>query len=109
MYGLEAYSTDQVGHLDSGVATFGRSYAASPDELIEQLKADPAIAAADTLLLTIPNQLWHQSSVQQSRNKGGIGVTRNGVNITNMLLFPRTSKSTLKIKSDNSSSLSIFL
>ena len=56
MYGLEAYSTDQVGHLDSGVATFGRSYAASPDELIEQLKADPAIAAADTLLLTIPNQ-----------------------------------------------------
>ena len=43
MYGLEAYSTDQVGHLDSGVATFDRSYAATPDELTEQLKVDPAI------------------------------------------------------------------
>ena len=63
MYGLEAYSTDQVGHLDSGVATFGRSYAASPDELIEQLKADPAIAAADTLLLTIPNQLGFKENL----------------------------------------------
>ena len=57
MYGLEAYSSDQVGRLDMGTATFGRSYAATPDVLIEQLKADPAIAAADTLLLTIPNQL----------------------------------------------------
>lgn len=63
MYGLEAYSTDQVGRLDSGIATFGRSYAASPDELIEQLKADPAIAAADTLLLTIPNQLGFEENL----------------------------------------------
>lgn len=63
MYGLEAYSTDQVGHLNSGVATFDRSYAASPDELIEQLKADPAIVAADTLLLTIPNQLGFKENL----------------------------------------------
>jgi hypothetical protein len=33
------------------------SYAAEPDALIEQLKADEAIAEADTLLLTVPNQL----------------------------------------------------
>jgi alkanesulfonate monooxygenase SsuD/methylene tetrahydromethanopterin reductase-like flavin-dependent oxidoreductase (luciferase family) len=38
-------------------AIFGRSYAAEPDVLIEQLKQDEAIAAADTLLLTVPNQL----------------------------------------------------
>ena len=38
-------------------AIFGRSYAAEPDALIEQLKQDEAIAAADTLLLTVPNQL----------------------------------------------------
>ena len=38
-------------------AIFGRSYAAEPDELIEQLRRDEAIAAADTLLLTVPNQL----------------------------------------------------
>ena len=38
-------------------AIFGRSYAAEPDELVRELKADEAIQAADTLLLTIPNQL----------------------------------------------------
>ncbi|MER9659301.1 LLM class flavin-dependent oxidoreductase [Mesorhizobium sp. M0159] len=38
-------------------AVFGRSYAAEPDVLIEQLKGDEAIAEADTLLLTVPNQL----------------------------------------------------
>jgi hypothetical protein len=36
---------------------FGRSYAAEPDKLIEQLKQDEAIAAADALLLAVPNQL----------------------------------------------------
>ena len=38
-------------------AIFGRSYAAEPDVLIAQLKTDEAIAEADTLLLTVPNQL----------------------------------------------------
>ncbi len=32
-------------------------YAAEPDVLIEQLKKDEAIVEADTLLLTVPNQL----------------------------------------------------
>jgi len=36
-------------------AIFGRSYAAEPEILIEQLRKDEAIAEADTLLLTIPN------------------------------------------------------
>ena len=38
-------------------AIFGRSYAAEPDVLVKQLAEDEAIAAADTLLLTVPNQL----------------------------------------------------
>ncbi len=38
-------------------AIFGRSYAAEPDILIEQLAKDEAVAEADTLLLTVPNQL----------------------------------------------------
>ena len=38
-------------------AIFGRSYAAEPDVLVEQLAEDEAIAEADTLLLTVPNQL----------------------------------------------------
>ena len=49
---------DQIGYIDGNTrAIFGRSYAAEPDALIEQLKQDEAIAEADTLLLTVPNQL----------------------------------------------------
>jgi len=48
---------DQFGVIDDYRAVFGRSYAAEPDKLIEQLAEDEAIAAADTVLLTIPNQL----------------------------------------------------
>jgi alkanesulfonate monooxygenase SsuD/methylene tetrahydromethanopterin reductase-like flavin-dependent oxidoreductase (luciferase family) len=51
-------SEDQVGFLsEKERAIFGRSYAAEPDVLIAQLKGDEAIAEADTLLLTVPNQL----------------------------------------------------
>ncbi len=49
--------SDHVGIIDDMRAVFGRSYAAEPDRLIEQLRADEAIAEADTLLLTVPNQL----------------------------------------------------
>jgi alkanesulfonate monooxygenase SsuD/methylene tetrahydromethanopterin reductase-like flavin-dependent oxidoreductase (luciferase family) len=49
---------DQFGYIDGPKrAVFGRSYAAEPEVLIEQLRGDEAIAEADTLLLTIPNQL----------------------------------------------------
>jgi alkanesulfonate monooxygenase SsuD/methylene tetrahydromethanopterin reductase-like flavin-dependent oxidoreductase (luciferase family) len=48
---------DQVGQIDDMRAIFGRSYAAEPDALVEQLRGDEAIAEADTVLLTVPNQL----------------------------------------------------
>ena len=58
MYFGQDESQDQVGFLsETERAIFGRSYAAEPDALIEQLKGDEAIAEADTLLLTVPNQL----------------------------------------------------
>ncbi|MCK5890896.1 MAG: LLM class flavin-dependent oxidoreductase [Aeromicrobium sp.] len=50
-------SSDQVGYIDGGVARFGKTYAAEPDRLIEELREDSAVDAADTLLLTVPNQL----------------------------------------------------
>lgn len=56
-FGLESASRDQVGWLDGGQARFGKTYAAEPDRLIADLAKDEAIAAADTLLLTVPNQL----------------------------------------------------
>jgi alkanesulfonate monooxygenase SsuD/methylene tetrahydromethanopterin reductase-like flavin-dependent oxidoreductase (luciferase family) len=49
---------DQIGYIDATTrAIFGRSYAAEPDVLVKELAADEAIAAADTLLLTVPNTL----------------------------------------------------
>ena len=57
LWGDGAESSDQMGVIDGFTSTFGRTYAAEPDRLIEQLRADPAIEAADTLMLTIPNQL----------------------------------------------------
>jgi alkanesulfonate monooxygenase SsuD/methylene tetrahydromethanopterin reductase-like flavin-dependent oxidoreductase (luciferase family) len=49
---------DQIGLIDENTrAIFGRSYAAEPDVLVKELAEDQAIAEADTLLLTVPNQL----------------------------------------------------
>src|SRR6202041_216187 len=57
-FGRGSQEEDKIGFLDEDTrAIFGRSYAAEPDILIEQLRKDEAIAEADTLLLTIPNQL----------------------------------------------------
>ena len=57
-FGGSRQETDQIGYLDETTrAVFGRTYAAEPEALVSQLAEDTAIAAADTLLLTIPNQL----------------------------------------------------
>ncbi len=53
----ETASTDQVGVLDGGQARFGKTYAGEPEQLVKELADDEAVAAADTLLLTVPNQL----------------------------------------------------
>lgn len=46
--------SDQVGMIDGYRSTFGKTYAAEPDVLIDQLRADAAVMSADTLMLTIP-------------------------------------------------------
>ncbi len=57
-FGDDGESRDQIGLIDANTrAIFGRSYAAEPDVLAAQLAEDEAIAEADTLLLTVPNQL----------------------------------------------------
>ncbi|MFH9089840.1 LLM class flavin-dependent oxidoreductase [Streptomyces sp. NPDC017673] len=57
-FGQERASKDQIGYIDPTTrSVFGRSYAAEPDVLVKQLAQDEAVAAADTLLLTVPNQL----------------------------------------------------
>src|SRR5580700_5897846 len=57
-FGRGGQEEDKIGFLDENTrAIFGRGYAAEPDVLIEELRKDEAIAEADTLLLTVPNQL----------------------------------------------------
>jgi alkanesulfonate monooxygenase SsuD/methylene tetrahydromethanopterin reductase-like flavin-dependent oxidoreductase (luciferase family) len=58
-FGLSALreARDQVGALDGALARFGRSYIGEPDVIAAELAADAAVQAADTLLVTVPNQL----------------------------------------------------
>ena len=57
-FGRGGDDDDQIGFLDPQTqAIFGRGYTAEPEMLIEQLKKDEAINEADTLLVTVPNQL----------------------------------------------------
>jgi alkanesulfonate monooxygenase SsuD/methylene tetrahydromethanopterin reductase-like flavin-dependent oxidoreductase (luciferase family) len=57
-------SQDQVGYLDGGLARFGKSYVGEPDVIAAELAADAAVMAADTLLLTVPNQLGVEYNAQ---------------------------------------------
>ena len=57
-FGRGGKEEDSIGFIDEKTrAIFGRSYAAEPEMLVRQLAEDEAIAEADTLLLTVPNQL----------------------------------------------------
>ncbi|MCO5967731.1 LLM class flavin-dependent oxidoreductase [Actinoallomurus soli] len=56
-FGRTADDRDRVGILNGAISRFGRSYIGEPDVIAKELAADAAVAAADTLLLTIPNQL----------------------------------------------------
>ncbi|MFD4421313.1 LLM class flavin-dependent oxidoreductase [Agromyces sp. NPDC058484] len=48
---------DQVGFLDGGLARFGKSYIGEPEAIAAELAEDAAVAASDTLIVTVPNQL----------------------------------------------------
>jgi alkanesulfonate monooxygenase SsuD/methylene tetrahydromethanopterin reductase-like flavin-dependent oxidoreductase (luciferase family) len=57
LFGRRPGSSDQVGLLEGVVARFGRTYTGEPDVIAQELAGDAAVQAADTLLLTVPNQL----------------------------------------------------
>lgn len=59
---------DQIGVIDDFRSTFGRTYAGEPNQLIEELKQDRAIEAADTLMLTIPSQMGVEANLQILEN-----------------------------------------
>jgi alkanesulfonate monooxygenase SsuD/methylene tetrahydromethanopterin reductase-like flavin-dependent oxidoreductase (luciferase family) len=55
--GRAADGNDQLGQLEGTTARFGRSYTGEPDVIAAELAKDPAVQMADTVLLTVPNQL----------------------------------------------------
>jgi alkanesulfonate monooxygenase SsuD/methylene tetrahydromethanopterin reductase-like flavin-dependent oxidoreductase (luciferase family) len=67
-FGREAGGGDTVGYLDGGLARFGKTYAGEPDRIADELAADAAVALADTLLLTVPNQLGVDYNAELLRN-----------------------------------------
>ena len=87
---ISAAATDEDQyrlHRARSSGVFGRSYAAEPDVLIEQLKEDEAIAEADTLLLDRPEPARRR--LQRARHRGdpdpcrpgpGLAVTTAGYN-----------------------------
>jgi alkanesulfonate monooxygenase SsuD/methylene tetrahydromethanopterin reductase-like flavin-dependent oxidoreductase (luciferase family) len=57
-FGRGGRERDSVGFIDEKTrAIFGRGYSGEPEALIEELSRDEGVAEADTLLLTVPNQL----------------------------------------------------
>jgi alkanesulfonate monooxygenase SsuD/methylene tetrahydromethanopterin reductase-like flavin-dependent oxidoreductase (luciferase family) len=48
---------DQVGLIEGVMSRFGRQYVNTPEGLVEDLRHDVALDAADWALITIPNQL----------------------------------------------------
>jgi alkanesulfonate monooxygenase SsuD/methylene tetrahydromethanopterin reductase-like flavin-dependent oxidoreductase (luciferase family) len=58
-FGIDAQreQRDQVGMLDGALSRFGRSYVGEPEQLAAELAKDAAVQAADTVLVTVPNQL----------------------------------------------------
>lgn len=48
---------DQIGEIDNSVSTFGKSYVGDVDKIVRELRQDDAVLSADTVLVTIPNQL----------------------------------------------------
>jgi len=56
LFGHEG-GNDQVGVLEGFRSRFGRSFVGDPDVIAKELSQDAAVQAADTLLLTVPNQL----------------------------------------------------
>jgi alkanesulfonate monooxygenase SsuD/methylene tetrahydromethanopterin reductase-like flavin-dependent oxidoreductase (luciferase family) len=65
--------TDQVGHLDGGLARFGKSYVGEPEAIIEELAKDTAVQEADTVLVTVPNQLGVAYNAHLLENVKAIG------------------------------------
>jgi alkanesulfonate monooxygenase SsuD/methylene tetrahydromethanopterin reductase-like flavin-dependent oxidoreductase (luciferase family) len=67
-FGREIGGGDTTGYLDGGIARFGKTYAGEPDRIAAELAEDAAVALADTVLVTVPNQLGVEYNAELLRN-----------------------------------------
>jgi alkanesulfonate monooxygenase SsuD/methylene tetrahydromethanopterin reductase-like flavin-dependent oxidoreductase (luciferase family) len=67
-FGREVGGGDTTGYLDGGIARFGKTYAGEPDRIAAELAEDAAVALADTVLVTVPNQLGVDYNADLLRN-----------------------------------------
>jgi alkanesulfonate monooxygenase SsuD/methylene tetrahydromethanopterin reductase-like flavin-dependent oxidoreductase (luciferase family) len=67
-FGREAGGGDATGYLDGGIARFGKTYTGEPDRIAAELAGDAAVALADTVLMTVPNQLGVDYNAELLRN-----------------------------------------
>jgi alkanesulfonate monooxygenase SsuD/methylene tetrahydromethanopterin reductase-like flavin-dependent oxidoreductase (luciferase family) len=67
-FGREVGGGDTTGFLDGGIARFGKTYAGEPDRIAVELAEDAAVALADTVLMTVPNQLGVDYNAELLRN-----------------------------------------
>jgi len=70
-FGREVGGGDTTGYLDGGIARFGKTYAGEPDRIAAELAEDAAVALADTVLVTVPNQLGVAYNAELLRNIAG--------------------------------------
>lgn len=56
-FGGKSSGGEGVGQLEGISSRFGPSFYGEPDQLVEQLRHDAALDAADMVMITIPNQL----------------------------------------------------
>lgn len=68
LYSGGSAGSDQIGVIDGMRSTFGKTYAAEPDVLVEQLQNDAAVMSADTLMLTIPSQMGVEFNLRLVEN-----------------------------------------
>ena len=72
-YSGAARGGEGIGQIEGITSRFGPSFVGTPEVLVEQLRQDRALAAADTVLITIPNQLGVDFNARQLEAIDAIG------------------------------------
>nr|WP_300148190.1 LLM class flavin-dependent oxidoreductase [Propionicimonas sp.] len=73
-FGSGPRSAEGVGLIEGIPSRFGPSFIGEPEQLVERLRHDSALEAADTVLVTIPNQLGVDYNASQLAAIHAIGA-----------------------------------